>query len=71
MSAKGKLDLAAIERTAFGAAMADLGPFPPPISANYWPKPLGRPYIFEMLRRTYGMAAAEFARATLPIFTLH
>ena len=64
------LDIAGIERTAFAAAMADLGPFLPPPAADYWPKPLGRPFIYEMVRRKHGWAGAEFAM-TLPICTSH
>jgi hypothetical protein len=69
MSGKG-LDLAEIERTALAAAWADLGPFGPPISASYWPKPLGRPYIYEMVRREFGQAGIEYCK-TLSLMTLH
>jgi hypothetical protein len=64
-----KLDLAEIGREAFAAAMAGFGPLPWDLQ-TYWPGLPGRAYIFEMVRRRWGMAGAEFAR-TLPIFTLH
>jgi hypothetical protein len=44
------------------------GPYP---DQEHWPPgPPGRAYIFEMLRRQFGMAGVEYAR-TLPIFTSH
>jgi hypothetical protein len=36
---------------------------------EYWPVPC-RAYVFEMIRRTYGMAGVEYAR-TLPLLRRH
>jgi hypothetical protein len=70
-------EIGELERAAFVHAMA--GFHAPPRypafipgwwpSKDYWPVP-GRAYVFEMLRRTYGMEGVEFAR-TLPLLRRH
>jgi hypothetical protein len=67
-----------IERAAFVHVMAgfDAPPRRPAFTPGYWPlKDVwpgmpGRAYVYEMLRRTYGMAGVEYAR-TLPLMRQH
>jgi hypothetical protein len=63
------LDIAEIERAAFVHFMAGFDGLPFALS-EVWPGAPGKAYCFEMLRRTYGMAGAEYAM-TLRIFTQH
>jgi hypothetical protein len=63
------LNIAEIQRDAFAAAMAGFGPLPWELQ-KYWPGPPCRAFIFEMVRRRWGMAGAEYAK-TLPLFTMH
>jgi len=62
-------DIAKLERAAFKHFMAGFnGPYP---GQEYWPPGApGRAYIFEMLRRQFGMAGVEHAKR-LKIFTSH
>jgi hypothetical protein len=62
-------DIAELERAAFVHAMAALDGLPYPLQ-ECWPGPPGRAYVFEMLRRAYGMAGVEYAKR-LKVFTLH
>jgi hypothetical protein len=63
------LDLAELEARAREHFRAGFdGPYP---GQEHWPPGApGRAYIFEMLRRQFGMAGVEYAR-TLPILTSH
>jgi len=62
-------DIAKLERAAFKHFRAGFdGPYP---GQEHWPPGApGRAYIFEMIRRQFGMAGVEYSR-TLPIFTSH
>jgi hypothetical protein len=62
-------DIAALERDARQHFMAGFNGQTFPLR-EVWPGAPGAAYIYEMLRRTYGMSGVELARK-LPMFTQH
>ena len=62
-------EIAKLERAAFTHFMAGFNGQSFPLR-EVWPGAPGRAYIFEMLRRAYGMAGVEYAKR-LKVFTSH